>query len=292
SKCKDTNVEPREFLHGLNSEYDPIRVQILGEEKFPSLSKKTLTKSSRGEYYTYCTQLEHIKDTCYKLYGKENVLEQVDRNKGLIQMWVNQSTFDKENELTIGRTIEVAKEQGGLYYLQHTKIDKNTNKEDDVQVQEVTKLTLILEQIQLPKPKVSILENSIEDVTNDMSIALRKGKQSCLKYPISQFMYIDHLSVQHQSFIVVIGAIKTPTSVKVALKDDNWVQPMKEEMKALEKNSTWEIIDRLKDKRIYTVKYKSDGTLEQYKTRLVAKGYTQTYGIDYEETFSLVAKMN
>ncbi|RDX62452.1 hypothetical protein CR513_59211, partial [Mucuna pruriens] len=73
---------------------------------------------------------------------------------------------------------------------------------------------------------------------------------------------------------------------------------MKEEMKALEKNTTWEIFYRPNDKRviccrwIYTVKCKSDGTLEQYKERLVAKGYTQTYGIDYEETFALVAKMN
>ncbi|RDX78328.1 Copia protein, partial [Mucuna pruriens] len=73
---------------------------------------------------------------------------------------------------------------------------------------------------------------------------------------------------------------------------------MKEEMKALEKNSTWEIVDRPKDKRvvgcrwIYTVKCKSDGTLERYKARLVAKGYTQTHGIEYEETFAPMAKMN
>ncbi|RDY06912.1 hypothetical protein CR513_09045, partial [Mucuna pruriens] len=51
---------------------------------------------------------------------------------------------------------------------------------------------------------------------------------------------------------------------------------MKEEMKA------W----------IYTVKCKSNGTLDQYKARLVTKGYTPTYGIEYEETFAPIAKMN
>ena len=40
------------------------------------------------------------------------------------------------------------------------------------------------------------------------------------------------------------------------------------------------------------MKHTSDGTLDRYKARLMAKGYTQTYGIDYEEMFAPVAKMN
>jgi len=43
---------------------------------------------------------------------------------------------------------------------------------------------------------------------------------------------------------------------------------------------------------VFTVKYKVDGTVEQYKAWLVAKRYTQTYSIDYQETFSPVAKLN
>lgn len=43
---------------------------------------------------------------------------------------------------------------------------------------------------------------------------------------------------------------------------------------------------------IYTVKYRSNGTLDRYKARLMEKKYTQSYAIDYEETFVPVAKMN
>ncbi|KAL5548419.1 hypothetical protein UlMin_003650 [Ulmus minor] len=69
-------------------------------------------------------------------------------------------------------------------------------------------------------------------------------------------------------------------------------------MKSLQKNETWELVDRPAGKKpvgcrwIYTVKYQADGTIERFKARLVAKGYTQTYGIDYTDTFAPVAKIN
>ncbi|GJU37419.1 putative RNA-directed DNA polymerase [Tanacetum coccineum] len=83
-----------------------------------------------------------------------------------------------------------------------------------------------------------------------------------------------------------------------ALLDQRWKKAMDEEMDALQRNSTWELVDKPHGYRIvgcrwvFTIKMNSDGSIDRYKARLVAKGYTQTYGIDYEETFAPVAKIN
>ena len=73
---------------------------------------------------------------------------------------------------------------------------------------------------------------------------------------------------------------------------------MEEELRALEVNQTWDIVNLPPMKKhigcrwVFSVKYLSDGNIERYKARLVAQGYNQTYGIDFGETFAPVAKMN
>ncbi|KAA0025415.1 Retrovirus-related Pol polyprotein from transposon TNT 1-94 [Cucumis melo var. makuwa] len=72
---------------------------------------------------------------------------------------------------------------------------------------------------------------------------------------------------------------------------------MNDELQALEKTHTWDYVDLPSGKRpidckwIYKIKTHSGGTIERYKARLVVKGYSQEYGIDYEETFAPVARM-
>ena len=113
---------------------------------------------------------------------------------------------------------------------------------------------------------------------------------SKVKDPMSHYVSNHRLSELNKSFVNQLSIVSIPNSVQEALADPRWKAAMNEEMKSLQKNETWELVDRPPGKKpvgcrwVYTVKHKVDGTIERFKARLVAKGYTQTYGIDYTDT--------
>ncbi|KAL0559388.1 hypothetical protein IC582_003997 [Cucumis melo] len=111
-------------------------------------------------------------------------------------------------------------------------------------------------------------------------------------------MSYENLSPQLRTFTANLDSTTIPKNIHIALKCPEWKNVVMEEMKALEKNNTWEICalpnghKPVGCKWVFTLKYKADGTLDRHKVRLVAKGFTQTYGVDYLETFSFVTKLN
>jgi Reverse transcriptase (RNA-dependent DNA polymerase) len=115
---------------------------------------------------------------------------------------------------------------------------------------------------------------------------------------IAQFVSYSHISHAHGVFIASLDIVSFPKSWQVVKEDPKWKTAMIEELEALVKNKTWELVSLPASKKavgckwVFTVKQNPEGRVECYKARLVANGYSQTYGIDYDETFAPVAKMS
>jgi len=112
----------------------------------------------------------------------------------------------------------------------------------------------------------------------DLPISLRKGTRTCKStYSIANFVSYDRLSYTPRSLISSLDSISVPKTVNEALNHPRWSDAMLQKIHALE----W----------VFTIKVNPDGSVARLKAILVAKGYAQTYGVDYLDTFSPIAKI-
>ena len=88
-----------------------------------------------------------------------------------------------------------------------------------------------------------------------------------------------------------------PINYKEAINIDVWKRAMIEELQSIEKNQTWELVNlpdkknKIDIKRVFKVKLNSDGQVSKHKARFVARGFLQNQGIDYNEVFAPVARI-
>lgn len=91
--------------------------------------------------------------------------------------------------------------------------------------------------------------------------------------------------------------VEEPASYREATNSKEWKKAMANEVESIEKNKTWVLTDlpeghkAIDFKWVYKLKRDTERKIQKYKARLVVKGYVQRYGIDYEEVFAPVTRL-
>ncbi|CAI7851479.1 unnamed protein product [Closterium sp. NIES-54] len=101
------------------------------------------------------------------------------------------------------------------------------------------------------------------------------------------------------AFFSPVEMPREPATLKEALESsdaEEWKKAMESELKSIEENGTWELVELPKGRKaitsnwLFKIKSKADGKIECYKSRLVAKGYQKKEEVDYKELFAPVVK--
>ncbi|GJY60090.1 retrovirus-related pol polyprotein from transposon TNT 1-94 [Tanacetum coccineum] len=144
------------------------------------------------------------------------------------------------------------------------------------------------------------LENVVEDETLEIDeiVNIKESRNHPLENVIGNLNQRTLRSqAQNQSnFYCFISTIE-PKNVNEALGDKSWIVAMQEELNQFIANDVWELVPQPKNmtiigtKWVFRNKLDENGIVSRNKARLVAQGYNQQEGIDYDETYALVARL-
>ncbi|GJU92241.1 retrovirus-related pol polyprotein from transposon TNT 1-94 [Tanacetum coccineum] len=144
------------------------------------------------------------------------------------------------------------------------------------------------------------LENDIEDETLEIDeiVNIKESRNHPLENVIGNLNQRTLRSqAQNQSnFFCFISTIE-PKNVNEALGDESWIVAMQEELNQFIANDIWELVPQPKNmtiigtKWVFRNKLEKNDIVSRNKARLVAQGYNQQEGIDYDETYAPVARL-
>ncbi|GJR71796.1 retrovirus-related pol polyprotein from transposon TNT 1-94 [Tanacetum coccineum] len=167
---------------------------------------------------------------------------------------------------------------------------KTSPLEDDELVKE--------EAIEVSKTKP--IGNDLEDISleNNQIVNIKESKTHPLENVIGNLNQrtLRSQAQDKSNFFCFISTIE-PKNINEALKDENWVMAMQEELNQFKTNDVWELVPNPMDmtiigtKWVYRNKLDENGVVTRNKARLVAQGYNQQEGIDYDETYAPVARL-
>ncbi|GJR34779.1 retrotransposon protein, putative, ty1-copia subclass [Tanacetum coccineum] len=158
-------------------------------------------------------------------------------------------------------------------------------------------LVLIQEEDTQPSENTSEIHNEVTPIEGPIEVDPQNVKVPILRsarIPQEPYRYGFYVDVKEYE----LGDLNEPPNYKSALLDpefDKWLEAMNTEMQSMKDNQVWVLVDLPSNGRtvwskwLFKKKTNMDGNIHTFKACLVAKGYTQTYSIDYGKTFSPVA---
>lgn len=161
----------------------------------------------------------------------------------------------------------------------------------------------------------STVSFSLSPITSQPTIPKCKGKmpvvtdeppcrstQITKTKPYNPYQFDNEIGQKATEKNYLPDRVPEPSSYNEAMTCKNsrlWKIAAKEQFQALIANGTWKLVSRplfkdtniITSKWVFKVKYTSSGLIDRYKARLVAQGFSQIHGIDYEETFAPTLRM-
>ncbi|GJT42184.1 retrovirus-related pol polyprotein from transposon TNT 1-94 [Tanacetum coccineum] len=144
------------------------------------------------------------------------------------------------------------------------------------------------------------LENDIEDGTLEIDeiVNIKESRNHPLENVIRNLNQRTLRSqAQNQSNLFCFISTIEPKNVNEALTDDSWIVAMQEELNQFIANDVWELVPQPRNMKIIGTKWvfrnklDENGIVSRNKARLVAQGYNQQEGINYDETYAPVARL-
>nr|GEU33434.1 retrovirus-related Pol polyprotein from transposon TNT 1-94 [Tanacetum cinerariifolium] len=148
-------------------------------------------------------------------------------------------------------------------------------------------------------PSPSVVVKTMKLLLHPLTHTWRKARllEQVIGNPSKPFMTISRLNTNAKvcMYALTVSTAK-PKNIKEAMKYHSWIELMQEELHPFERLNVWELVARPVDKNIIRVKWllknktDAENTVIRNKSKLVAKGYHQEEGIDFEESFTSVPR--
>ncbi|GJV75125.1 putative retrotransposon protein [Tanacetum coccineum] len=221
-----------------------------------------------------------VLDNCYYAPTITRGVVSISRliENGYIHTFTNYGIFVSKDDVFYFNAIphDEASRRYGILKVSGSDVEIELIQEDDTQPSENTS-----------KIHDEVEPNEVESQSMQVPIC-RSGRIS--QAPDRYGFYVD--AEEHE-----LGDLNEPPNYKAALLDlefDKWFDAMNMEMKSMKDNQVWSLVDlppngqTVGNKWLFKKKTDMDGNVHTFKARLVEKGFTQTYRVDYGETFSSI----